>query len=273
MAERLRRHLEETANWTSDAPETRWWGLLHSIFILGFITGEDATQGLLHAIRQTSDLDNIELWDWVSGYWPILFRNKRSAASTALQEIAFDRDISWHPRVTALECLLEAAQAQGPESLDLILHRIARSVEDASEDWDYRITASYILLNFPRDDHKPILDRLVEIQAQQDDILYYDQSDVEEAYRLREDKADWDRYSDPLSFYDPENILSRQITQLDDDTLEDDSLFEASFKPSDYDELPPVATYYRETPKVGRNDPCPCGSGKKYKKCCLKKLH
>ena len=23
--------------------------------------------------------------------------------------------------------------------------------------------------------------------------------------------------------------------------------------------------------KVGRNDPCPCGSGKKYKKCCLKK--
>jgi SEC-C motif-containing protein len=24
----------------------------------------------------------------------------------------------------------------------------------------------------------------------------------------------------------------------------------------------------REEPKVGRNDPCPCGSGKKYKRCC-----
>ena len=24
----------------------------------------------------------------------------------------------------------------------------------------------------------------------------------------------------------------------------------------------------RKTPKVGRNDPCPCGSGKKYKHCC-----
>ena len=23
---------------------------------------------------------------------------------------------------------------------------------------------------------------------------------------------------------------------------------------------------------VGRNDPCPCGSGKKYKKCCYDKL-
>ena len=27
--------------------------------------------------------------------------------------------------------------------------------------------------------------------------------------------------------------------------------------------------YVREASKVGRNDPCPCGSGKKYKKCCL----
>lgn len=29
-------------------------------------------------------------------------------------------------------------------------------------------------------------------------------------------------------------------------------------------------TFRRNTPKVGRNDPCPCGSGKKYKKCCDK---
>jgi hypothetical protein len=27
----------------------------------------------------------------------------------------------------------------------------------------------------------------------------------------------------------------------------------------------------RRGPKIGRNDPCPCGSGKKYKKCCLGK--
>jgi len=26
--------------------------------------------------------------------------------------------------------------------------------------------------------------------------------------------------------------------------------------------------FRREEPKVGRNDPCPCGSNKKYKKCC-----
>jgi SEC-C motif-containing protein len=29
-----------------------------------------------------------------------------------------------------------------------------------------------------------------------------------------------------------------------------------------------VGTYRRAEPKVGRNDACPCGSGKKFKKCC-----
>jgi SEC-C motif domain protein len=29
--------------------------------------------------------------------------------------------------------------------------------------------------------------------------------------------------------------------------------------------------FRHEQPKIGRNDPCPCGSGKKYKKCCGQK--
>src|SRR5439155_12930395 len=38
---------------------------------------------------------------------------------------------------------------------------------------------------------------------------------------------------------------------------------------ADGGETPAVTkTIVREAEKVGRNDPCPCGSGKKYKKCC-----
>ena len=35
-------------------------------------------------------------------------------------------------------------------------------------------------------------------------------------------------------------------------------------------EPPSPEQFKREAPKVGRNDPCPCGSDKKYKKCCGK---
>ncbi len=39
---------------------------------------------------------------------------------------------------------------------------------------------------------------------------------------------------------------------------------------SQRDENSPFIQPFRRTePRVGRNDPCPCGSGKKYKKCCL----
>lgn len=33
---------------------------------------------------------------------------------------------------------------------------------------------------------------------------------------------------------------------------------------------PPAAPITRAEPKVGRNDPCPCGNGRKFKKCCGK---
>ena len=35
--------------------------------------------------------------------------------------------------------------------------------------------------------------------------------------------------------------------------------------------VPTEKQMYRRPPKVGRNDPCPCGSGKKFKVCCLTK--
>lgn len=37
----------------------------------------------------------------------------------------------------------------------------------------------------------------------------------------------------------------------------------------DYTTVEPVTQIIRSCPKIGRNDPCPCGRGKKYKKCCL----
>ena len=43
---------------------------------------------------------------------------------------------------------------------------------------------------------------------------------------------------------------------------------EAAMKPADGQ--PKVETIPNRGERVGRNDPCPCGSGKKYKRCCLR---
>jgi preprotein translocase subunit SecA len=39
-------------------------------------------------------------------------------------------------------------------------------------------------------------------------------------------------------------------------------------QPQEQQSAAAVKTVVRNNPKVGRNEPCPCGSGKKYKKCC-----
>ncbi|MGQ0525498.1 MAG: SEC-C metal-binding domain-containing protein [Betaproteobacteria bacterium] len=79
-------------------------------------------------------------------------------------------------------------------------------------------------------------------------------------------RPDWERFRDPWSFYAPAEIERRQQrwegedAHGGEDELEDSDLFAEE----------PIAPHFRKTPKIGRNDPCPCGSGKKYKKCCLR---
>ena len=50
--------------------------------------------------------------------------------------------------------------------------------------------------------------------------------------------------------------------EMDDEATENDD-WSSNF------DIEPVIPHIRVAPKIGRNDPCPCGSGKKYKKCCL----
>jgi uncharacterized protein DUF1186/SEC-C motif-containing protein len=54
-----------------------------------------------------------------------------------------------------------------------------------------------------------------------------------------------------------------------DDDSDDDDAFGPDERVSDWIPDTPAHNPFRD---VGRNDPCPCGSGKKFKKCCLPRL-
>jgi len=65
-----------------------------------------------------------------------------------------------------------------------------------------------------------------------------------------------------------QSLLHEERSQFQNITPEKEEKAAASYEGQLPEEK--VATYKREAPKVGRNDPCSCGSGKKYKKCCGK---
>ncbi len=64
--------------------------------------------------------------------------------------------------------------------------------------------------------------------------------------------------------------LRREKYSLIEDTIKETKGWHTWSKPAKPKPLPPapVMAEPRTGPKVGRNDPCPCGSGKKHKKCC-----
>jgi preprotein translocase subunit SecA len=59
---------------------------------------------------------------------------------------------------------------------------------------------------------------------------------------------------------------------VDDPLHPDHSKTRASHQggPQGESAYPRQLSFRRELPKVGANDPCPCGSGRKYKRCCRK---
>jgi len=69
---------------------------------------------------------------------------------------------------------------------------------------------------------------------------------------------------DDEEYPDEEEYLDEDDWDDEDDRDKDEDFGHAPY-PGAYE---PVRPYRRPTPKVGRNEPCPCGSGKKYKKCC-----
>jgi curved DNA-binding protein CbpA len=67
-------------------------------------------------------------------------------------------------------------------------------------------------------------------------------------------------FDEALQTGDPDTMRRQRSKQLE----KQDRKFDVSEDEVIFDDVP----IRRDQPKVGRNDPCPCGSGKKYKKCC-----
>lgn len=67
------------------------------------------------------------------------------------------------------------------------------------------------------------------------------------------------------------NDLPRIEKSIDDLEKKFSKLVKGVKKADRLPDDPPTEQIVRDDTKLGRNDPCPCGSGKKYKKCCLQK--
>jgi len=255
-----------------------WWLRLHAVMILGLIPGERAGLLLFDYIRHLSGEEDEALQEWLGGYWPALMRNKSRAVISQLRDYCEDKHIDWYMRANILEAVIAMAQGGGNAELDQALDWAAHIAADEKEDWDMRLATANTLLDFPRERHKTLLQ---ELAARQSGLgVWFSKGEVADAFARSKDEPEWDRFSDPWKFYNADEIGKRQRRWREEDAVQgdDDDDYEDEVDDNGAFYLPKGSSphfgfepYQRETPKVGRNDPCPCGSGKKYKKCCLNK--
>ena len=102
---------------------------------------------------------------------------------------------------------------------------------------------------------------------QEKDALFncaFASDDVAHSFADAKDAPGWERRGEPWTFYDEAEILARQERWREEEDARAQSV--ANRHDGLYDFPEP---YVREQPKPGRNEPCPCGSGMKYKKACL----
>lgn len=249
--------------WREGAPLGEWWSRLHAAMVLGLIESERAGLALAAFLRRMDDAEDENLADWLAGYWPALFRNKPPGVLPALREVALDRGLGWYTRIQAIDAVIGHAGGDGGEALDAALDWAAAIAADASDDSMLRHAAGSQLLDFPRERHRLLLERLA--AEQERGFCQFDAADVTRAYTGGLDEPEWRRFKEPWHFYSPRSIAARQERWAKEaaEAREEDAAGEQWLAERN------AGTYVRDVPKIGRNDPCPCGSGKKHKRCCL----
>lgn len=77
---------------------------------------------------------------------------------------------------------------------------------------------------------------------------------------------------DPLTEYKKEsyNLFLELVEYLKVESVKTLQILRFNFEQEEKEEPKKLSPQVNENKKVGRNDPCPCGSGKKYKDCCGK---
>jgi hypothetical protein len=289
MSPKLCTYLNDDRHWDAAEGGDKWWALVHCVFILGKMTGKSATTALLEVMARKASDPHAVIWEWLDAYWPALLANKSEFAIAPLTLIAQDASLPGLERYDACLCLLSFSFDKDLPQLEDTIDLVAKQIQFMPRNDESRYLCASLLLDFPRYRHRNLLNRLARDQRK---IVfdYFSTKDISEAF-ARGDMPEWIQFSDPWWFYQPGQIAERQLRwreqgagmvypgEFNDDDFQLDEFeeftptefsdFDQHFFPGDYPDLSDAEPHVRDAPKVGRNDPCPCGSGKKYKKCCL----
>ncbi len=282
--EPLRAWLTDYDRW-SEARDGEWWALYHAFTILSLTRRPELLDDLLEAFKYAY----IEDFDWLHEISPAAFAQFGPAAidrliefSNRARQATQTPDVMyWRSRAsTAMTRIAIEHPAERPRIAEFVISHFA-DPEETDETFLGFIVGDALTLDFERA-QEPL--RAAFARNAVDETICGDYEESLAWFATFEKDEAWEYTQDLLKFYRPEEIARRQARWQHEKEEEKRREKQKESKELAHrlgwdipDEpvipkqgyTPTVAgTVVREDAKVGRNDPCPCGSGKKYKKCC-----
>ena len=254
----------------------KWWATpKHALWVLTELKAEEAFPSILKILYQEDDYNDVYFGDFATEqFWEVIYHlggnqlealKKRVLASGGW----LNRGL---PSATAEQIALHQP-ARRSEIIDWyrsILDTFL-AMEDGDPALDGEIT-SWLVIDLI---HIQAAELLPQIKALSERGLVYDgfagdmksiEKDIVKPVpfsRKRKLKTSiFERYEDAMQWHG-------YRMKYDEAYKEKNTYKPKDTDSSSYRSSKPVGTIKREGKKVGRNEPCPCGSGKKYKKCCL----
>jgi hypothetical protein len=282
--EPLRAWLADMDRWM-EAEHGEWWALYHAFTILSLTRRPELLDDLLEALKYAY----LEEFDWLQEISPAALAQFGPAGIEQLtnfinssREIPRNSDTtSWRSRAsTALTRIALEHPTERPRIAEFIIGRFT-DPEETDETFLGFLIGDALMLDFER--AKEPLRAAFERNAVDESISGNYQQSLDWFAKFEKERA-WEYTQDLLKFYRPEEIARRQARWQREKEEEERQAKQQESKVLahrlgwDVPDEPAIpkegyiptstGTVVREEAKVGRNDPCPCGSGKKYKKCC-----
>ncbi len=251
-------HFTKLADETEEYPEEKLSFPIHSIFLLGELRAEESLETVLEVLGQDEDFLDF----WFGDFLTVILREPLyyigNTQLDTLKDFVLSPGIYTYAR-TEISATVEQIAIHQPERMEEVVnwyHDIFTSIAESSmseniidSDFIGMAISDVIEINAP--ELLPQIKKLYDLGYVGVGICGTFDT-VERDIKLNNK----DRYKlDLLNIYDRyEQILSSWHSYSE----------EADWSQN-------VKEITENSKKTGRNDPCPCGSGKKYKKCCLNK--
>ena len=253
---------------------------LYSMFILAHFRNKDLFHLVIKLLHLPSDtIDHVFGEDFITGYdVPNMIASTFNGDLTPIYQVFEDNSLNDYSRASAIQGLMALVltnQIKKSDVSDYLLSLMKKNIIEDESPYLWAIVTSLVMDLY--------LHELVPFISEAFDNDYIDENytDIEDFIEHFESEAEG--YDETMShnhrcyhFIDAIKDMSWwSCFKTEEEKSEELDKLDKLMKdlPALLGDKPFVSDDKVNTNKIGRNEPCHCGSGKKYKKCCLPTLH